>query len=270
MTRLKLKDWEGAELDSREAIDRVGGSDIKALKSFYNLAQALVGLRRPEEALNMVRIAYEWALETHDRSTEIMSQFILHVKKEIWRERESERLRDKNTTLRLIEEMLEQKRDEGLKELADQHVRGEIGEVGLKEEEDNINSEFRQRISHTRRAFADPGNPDTKERVVPDYLIDSMTFVGCHLFLFLPLPFPGRSGSNGFILTRGFQEIMHDPVVTPSGNSYEKTTLRKYLKDHPSDPLTREPLTEDDLIPNRALRECSETFLRDNGWAVDW
>ena len=67
-----------------------------------------------------------------------------------------------------------------------------------------------------------------------------------------------------------FQDVMHDPVITPSGATYERASLLKYLKDHPIDPLSREPLTERQIIPNRALRECAEAFLEKNGWAVDY
>lgn len=44
----------------------------------------------------------------------------------------------------------------------------------------------------------------------------------------------------------------------------------EHLRRHPSDPLTREPLTPADLRPNLALRQACEEFLDKNGWAADW
>lgn len=79
------------------------------------------------------------------------------------------------------------------------------------------------------------------KQVVPDYLIDSITF-----------------------------EIMHDPVITPSGASYERVGLMKHLKSTGLDPLTREPLSERQLYPNVALRNACSEFLDNNGWAVDY
>lgn len=78
-------------------------------------------------------------------------------------------------------------------------------------------------------------------QVVPDWLIDPITF-----------------------------EVMHDPVITPTGVSFERVSLLKHLKATGSDPLTRLPLTPDQLIPNVALKNACSEFLDKNGWAVDW
>ena len=77
--------------------------------------------------------------------------------------------------------------------------------------------------------------------MVPDYLIDSITF-----------------------------EIMHDPVITPSGVSYERVGILKHIRAVGLDPLTREPLTEAHLIPNVALKNACSEFLEKNGWALDY
>lgn len=76
---------------------------------------------------------------------------------------------------------------------------------------------------------------------VPDYLVDNISFA-----------------------------VMHDPVVTKTGNSYDRSTMIEHLKRSRTDPLTREPLRMSDLRPNLALKEACEVFLAENGWAVDW
>lgn len=64
---------------------------------------------------------------------------------------------------------------------------------------------------------------------------------------------------------------MHDPVITKTGHSYERATLLEHLKRSPTDPLTREPLTVNDLRPNIALRHVLEEFWKTAGsWAVEW
>ena len=50
----------------------------------------------------------------------------------------------------------------------------------------------------------------TEKQVVPDHMIDAITF-----------------------------EVMHDPVITPSGQSYERVGLLKHIKATGVDPLTR-------------------------------
>ena len=63
---------------------------------------------------------------------------------------------------------------------------------------------------------------------------------------------------------------MHDPVTTKTGISYDRSTMIEHLKRSEKDPLTGEPLSYEDLRPNRALKEACERFLEENGWAVDW
>lgn len=63
---------------------------------------------------------------------------------------------------------------------------------------------------------------------------------------------------------------MHDPVITPSGVSYERVSIMKHIKASPFDPLTREPLEARHLIPNIALKEACNDFLGKNGWAIDY
>lgn len=78
-------------------------------------------------------------------------------------------------------------------------------------------------------------------QVVPDYLVDGISF-----------------------------EIMHDPVVTLSGNSFDRVGIAKYIEQAGVDPITRVKMTVQDLRPNYALKAVCEEFLDRNGWAVDW
>lgn len=36
------------------------------------------------------------------------------------------------------------------------------------------------------------------------------------------------------------------------------------------DPISRATLTESQLIPNLALKECVDEFSKEHGWAVDY
>ena len=50
-------------------------------------------------------------------------------------------------------------------------------------------------------------------------------------------------------------ELMLDPVITPSGITYDRTELLDHIRQiGPFDPLSREPLKADDLYPNLALK----------------
>ncbi len=60
-------------------------------------------------------------------------------------------------------------------------------------------------------------------------------------------------------------KVMKYPVMTVSGNSFEKEAIEKWLQDNDTDPSTGEKLPSKDLIPNHALRnlidECQEHTL---------
>ena len=55
-------------------------------------------------------------------------------------------------------------------------------------------------------------------------------------------------------------EVMSDPVLTPSGYSYERAVIVEQIRRRALDPMTQQPLAEADLRPNRALREMIELW----------
>lgn len=66
-------------------------------------------------------------------------------------------------------------------------------------------------------------------------------------------------------------EIMRDPVITPSGITYDKKDIEEHLQrvGH-FDPVTRAELKAHQLIPNLAIKEVIDDFLEKNGWAEDY
>jgi len=102
-----------------------------------------------------------------------------------------------------------------------------------------VKQDFETKIENVRGVFDRAG--EAKRRRVPDWCIDDISFA-----------------------------FMLDPVVTKTGQSYDRASIMEHLKHSQTDPLTREPLHPLDLRPNLALRTACEEFLDDNGWAVDW
>lgn len=63
-------------------------------------------------------------------------------------------------------------------------------------------------------------------------------------------------------------EVFREPVITPSGLSYEQGALQEHLnKVGNFDPVTRKPMTANDIVPNLALRAATEHYLDNNPWA---
>ncbi|KAM0457451.1 hypothetical protein ACHAPV_003361 [Trichoderma viride] len=104
-----------------------------------------------------------------------------------------------------------------------------------------IGQEADEKMKTLRNVFENAREQSLKRREVPDWAVDDISFA-----------------------------IMVDPVVTKTGKSYERATIMEHLRRHPSDPLTREPLSVAELRPNLSLRQACADFLEENGWAVDW
>lgn len=105
-----------------------------------------------------------------------------------------------------------------------------------------IKKNFEHKITELRNVFAIADPTHMALREVPDYLIDTISF-----------------------------EIMHDPVITKTGQSYERATIVEHLKRNPTDPLSRTPLLIGELRQNVALKKaCDDFWEQNNGWAYDW
>jgi len=55
-------------------------------------------------------------------------------------------------------------------------------------------------------------------------------------------------------------ELLHDPVTTPYGHTYERSALFEHLQHWQSDPLTKQPLTLEQVFPNFALRQALDEY----------
>ncbi|XP_011024585.1 PREDICTED: E3 ubiquitin-protein ligase CHIP [Populus euphratica] len=63
-------------------------------------------------------------------------------------------------------------------------------------------------------------------------------------------------------------DIFRDPVITPSGVSYERAVLLDHLEKVGNfDPITREHLEPSQLVPNLAIKEAVHAYLDKHGWA---
>ncbi|KAJ5150041.1 hypothetical protein N7448_001619 [Penicillium atrosanguineum] len=241
LTRMKLSKWSEVEHDARAAINIYGLKNPTSLKSSWYLAQALIGLQRPQEAYEVAIDAYQASLAAKSAQTENLSNIVLRAKQQLWAARESARLREMDETLKSVELLIEADLERSIKDLQGQLERGEIGQIGFGEDEKAIREDAEKKVADLREMYRIASKGEIAERVVPDWLIDGITF-----------------------------EIIHDPVVTPAGNSFDRIGIVKYVEKSGVDPLTRVSMTVNDLRPNYALKAACEEFLDKNGWAVDW
>ena len=54
--------------------------------------------------------------------------------------------------------------------------------------------------------------------------------------------------------------IFEEPVICPSGITYEKKELYAWIKKQKVDPLSKKAITEEQLYPNNVLKNVIEAF----------
>lgn len=228
-------------------------------------------------------LAYELALEQRSAFTKDIVAIIAEAKKQRWIEQERRRIAQVSDTYRYLSGLIEQdiqrqvdaidktsseyqdyltdlraEKEERLKQLEaitqragipDDNVRPYIERKGSNINKTNgvispeATPEPARAMYMDHEPYKKPILAPTAPREVPDYMLDKITF-----------------------------EIMHDPVISiKSGISYERSTLLEHFSyGRMFDPVAQVPLTERDVVPNRALKETCEDFLSKNGWAVDY
>jgi STIP1 family protein 1 len=209
-----------------------------------HVAQAQLSINHPNEALSSALMAYELCTKSSQQTNNAatISALVLKCKKAKWDIRERERIRRRADLLAELEIKLEEDYKKEIFDIEERIASGAVGNVEGHEEKAERKDEYQKKVNDLRTAFAVSDPQNLEKREVPDYLVDGITF-----------------------------EIMHDPVVTKNGRSYERATLIEHLKRSATDPLTREPLKITDLRPNIALKEACEEFLQANsGWVYDW
>ncbi|KAL9115278.1 MAG: hypothetical protein Q9187_007344 [Circinaria calcarea] len=211
------------------------------MKAYFYLAKAQLALHHPNEALTSALTAYDFAIQTHNASASSISTIVLQAKKEKWEMRERERIRRRSELLQELEDSLLSNSRNEVRALEEQIEKHGIDQVEGLEEKAEIELATRRKVEEIRSIFAIADPEHLRRREVPDYLIDNISFA-----------------------------IMHDPVVTKNGQSYDRSTILEHLRRSETDPLTREPLKPEELRPNLALKQACTEFLEENGWAVDW
>jgi hypothetical protein len=61
------------------------------------------------------------------------------------------------------------------------------------------------------------------------------------------------------------QDIMADPVATKYGHVYEREQILNWLQREETDPLTRQPLNREELIPLRNLKDAADKYQKLSG-----
>lgn len=236
MARLKLSLWDSAIADCQACLKLNGES----MKAHYYLSQAYLELRAYDDAVAHANRAREICAVTNDKSLAQVTTLVLRCKKDRWDDAEKKRKREHKELEEDVLATMQREKEDALRMMASPDAAGAAGAASDGDRR-QVAEEWDAKMEQLAKVFEAARTNEEKRREVPEWAIDDITF--------------------GFMV---------DPVMTVSGQSYERASIMEHLRLQQTDPLTREPLRPSDLRPNLALRKACAEFLEQNGWAVDW
>lgn len=255
LCHLKLQQWSLAEKECRKALEL----DSNLIKAHFFLGQTLAELGQFDGALKHLQLSYEFAKEKQLNYGDDIAYQIRLTKRRRWSKIENENSMLQDELHGYLVNLIKKDRDAKYKELNDRlhNLRGEgsssqsfsgtekhdnttldDSEANIQESQSKIETKCDIYLDKLQTMFTNLRSQQSKHEV-PDYLCGKISF-----------------------------EIMRDPVVTPSGITYDRQDIEEHLKrvGH-FDPITRQPLTVDSLIPNLAMKEVVDAYLSENEWA---
>ncbi|RLN52633.1 hypothetical protein BBJ28_00009659 [Nothophytophthora sp. Chile5] len=231
----KLEHWPNCRYDCEQALKH----DALNTKASYLLGTSHMNLLAFDEAVLALQTALSSAEKTKKSRSfqdDIVAE-LRRVKKRQWHHRQQQRIARHEKVKLQLNQLFGARQTAELFEAqarqADAPMNGRMQRSGA-EEVDALMA-YVEHMSATFEKDMYPGE-------VPDYFICPVSM-----------------------------EIMHDPVVTPNGVSYERRCLEEHLRHNgPVDPLTRKRLTPDMLRPNASLRSAIQDYLEKNSWAFEY
>jgi len=147
-----------------------------SMKAHFQLAQAQIALHNPSSALESSKLAHKLCIDEivaggkGGGSIGPITELVLRCKKELWEQREDERLRKRGGLLEECARGLERERDAYVSVLQ--------AEEGKEEDVERVKERYGQKIEELRRTFELAGavGEEGKRRKVPDWCLDDITF----------------------------------------------------------------------------------------------
>jgi len=229
---LKLGRWNLVIQDCRTALE-LDGSWVKG---HFFLGQALMETDCFDEAIKHLQRAHDLALEQRMNFGDDISSQLRLAKKRYFTQQEEKRISQEIELQMYLNRLIREDRDRQIFAVSEgkeySQVEDQISDIEVKAD---------RYLAELSDLFAQVDERRMK-RDVPDYLCGKISF-----------------------------EIMKDPVITPSGITYDRKDIEEHLQrvGH-FDPVTRVKLNKDQLIPNFAMKEVVDAFLSENEWALHY
>jgi len=234
LCNLKLKRWELVCQDCRTALEL----DSSLVKAHFFLGQALLETENYDESIKHLQRAQDLAKEQKVNYGDDIACVIRVARKRRFNVAEEKRITQEIELQSYLNRLVLEDRDRSIDDVQKKY---DGDEDKAQDEVMKIEEQSDNYISEVNTMFAKL-DERRRKRDVPDYLCGKISF-----------------------------EILREPVVTPSGITYDRKDIEEHLQrvGH-FDPITRTDLTVGGLIPNLAMKEVVDSFLQENEWALDY
>lgn len=246
LCHLKLLRFDQASQDCRRALEL----DATLVKAHFFLGQALLEMITTvdtstgnngslDEAVRHLQRAHDLAREQKLNYGDDIAAQLRTARKKRFTAAEERRIAQEIELQSYLNRLMREDKERRLGEVMEGGDGG--GSEEVKEKVAQIEEECEGNVTDLNAIFAKV-DYRRRKREVPDYLCGKISF-----------------------------EILQEPVITPSGITYERKDIEEHLQrvGH-FDPVTRVHLTQDQLIPNFAMKEVVDSFLQDNEWALEY
>ena len=229
---MKCNRWPQAVQDAKAALERDSG----LVKGHFYLGTSLLEMDKLDEAIKHLQTAFELAKK--DPSSyydDTISSKLRIARKKKFALQEEKRVQEEIDLQSYLNRLILEDKDRRISKLREENENyDEISSDIANVEEDSDRS-----VAELNSLF---GKVDDRrqKRDVPDYLCGKISF-----------------------------EILKDPVITPSGITYDRKDIVEHLErvGH-FDPVTRTKLTQDMLVANYAMKEVVDDFVSKNEWSL--
>jgi len=228
---MKNNRWAQAVQDSKAALER----DSSLVKGHFYLGTSLLELDKLDEAIKHLQTAFELAKkDPGSYYDDTISSKLRLARKKKWNLQEEKRIQQEIDLQAYISKLILEDRDRKMNKLKkDSDSYDEVSDDIVK-----VEAEADKTVAEVNALFAKVDDRRQK-REVPDYMCGKISF-----------------------------EILKDPVITPSGITYDRRDITEHLERVGYfDPETRTKLTQDMLIPNYAMKEVVDYFVSKNQWS---
>ncbi|XP_019131997.1 E3 ubiquitin-protein ligase CHIP-like isoform X1 [Larimichthys crocea] len=240
---VKLQQYDKALADCRHALEL----DSQSVKAHFFMGQCHLEMESYDEAIGNLQKAYNLAKEQRLNFGDDIPSALRIAKKKRWNSLEERRINQEGELhaylTKLIQAEKKRSRASCFRELDGcRHREEDKSDDGRVQHSLNeIHSKHDKYLSDMEELFCQV-DEKRKKREIPDFLCGKISF-----------------------------ELMREPCITPSGVTYDRKDIEEHLQrvGH-FDPVTRSPLTQDQLIPNLAMKEVIDAFILENGWVEDY